>query len=260
MRVWAVGPLIGIFVATAISQGPPDASFSVASVKRDTQFTRQALRQDERGVRYTYIPLNRILMDAYQIRLYQLAGPSWLSSEFYDIEAKAPEGATVDQIPGMLRQLLSERFGAAVHWENREMGGYTLQVDRAGSKLKECRPEDCPREFFMGSPKSGFLRLQARTPGKLADQLAGVLKEPVIDITGLSGTWSIQLNTHQLDADTSQDGTPDRITISGQTIDIPASTPSVFDALKEVGLRLVHQRVTIKMLVVDHIERNPTEN
>jgi uncharacterized protein (TIGR03435 family) len=254
--------LIGIFVETAISQEPPDASFGVASVKRDIQFTRPAQREDERGVKYTYISLGRVLMNAYRIQQYQLAGPSWLNSEYYDIEAKAPEGATVSQIPGMLRQLLNERFGAAVHWESREIGGYTLQLDKTGPKLKECKLDECPREGLLvqAGGGAGFLRFQARTTGKLADQLAGVLKEPVIDMTGLSGTWSIHLNTHKLDADANQTGTADRITIGGQTIDIPESTPSVFDALKEVGLRVVHQRLTIRSLVVDHIERSPTEN
>lgn len=57
--VWVVASLIGVFAGSAISQESPDASFSVASVKRDNQFTRPALREDERGVKYTYISLVR---------------------------------------------------------------------------------------------------------------------------------------------------------------------------------------------------------
>jgi uncharacterized protein (TIGR03435 family) len=252
--------LIGIFGRPAMSQEARDPAFSVASVKRATQFTRAPQREDERGVKYPYMPLSRVLLKAYRIQPYQLAGPSWLSSEYYDIEAKAPEGTTVGQIPGMLRELLKDRFGAAVHWQDREMGGFTLQVAKEGAKLKECKVDECPHEgLLMQGGGKGFLRFDARTTGKLAEQLSGVLKEPVIDMTGLSGTYSIHLNTHTPDADSDQQQ-PERINVGGQVIDIPGSTGSLFDVLKEVGLRVVHQKLTVKSLIVDRIERTPTEN
>ncbi|HEX5432182.1 MAG TPA: TIGR03435 family protein [Bryobacteraceae bacterium] len=258
---------IGIFVEPAISQGSPDASFSVASVRRNPHFTFPAVRdrEDERGVTYTYIPLRNVFLKAYRIQPYQFVGPSWLGSEHYDINARAPEGATVAQIPGMLRRLLSERFGAAVHWENREMKGYALKLDRGGPKLKACKLEDCPREYWMTSiSKAGVAggseRIQARTTGKLAQYLSTVLKEPVVDMTGLDGTYSIQLNTHDPLSTGVTPGGGGRINIGGQPVDIPESTPSVFEAVKKLGLRLDHERLTIRSLVVDHVEQTPTEN
>jgi hypothetical protein len=67
--------LIRIFAQAAIGQGARDPAFSIASVKRVTQFTRPALREDERGVKYTYIPLSRVLLKVCGIQQYQFSDP-----------------------------------------------------------------------------------------------------------------------------------------------------------------------------------------
>ncbi len=255
----------GVLFSVAFGQKPQETGFDVASVRKDIQLTRPTVREDAGSVSYTYIALNLVILKAYQIKPHQLSGPSWLSSEFYDIHATLPEGSTPGQIPEMLRRLLKERFNAVVHWEDRQMMGYALELVKRPPKFKECKSDECPRELIISQGGTngfgrGMIRLQSRTFGKLADQLAGVLQEPVIDETGLAGTYVIALNTHALGIDDNESGHSDRITVDGQAIDIPETTPSVFDALKELGLRVVHRKLTIKRLVVDQINRIPTEN
>ena len=65
---------------------------------------------------------------------------------------------------------------------------------------------------------------------------------PVIDQTGIKGIFRIKVNY-----------APDT--------DPNSSFPSIFTALQEtLGLKLVPQSVPVEMLVIDHVDRIPTEN
>lgn len=260
----AISTLAGclcVAVALSLACDGQDIGFAAASVKQAPGVGRPTVREDAARVAYTYAGMSTLIRKAYAVQGYQVVGPSWLNSEFYDIQATLPEGATVAQIPEMLRELLKDRFHASVHWEDRETSGYALELAGGARRPKECRDDDCPRDglmFRMGG--DSFYRLQARTSGKLAGYLFGLLKEPVVDETGLTGTYALELNTHALEAPNDGAGVASSLTIEGRTIDIPGTTPLVFDALKELGLRVVHRKLTIKSLVFDRLDRVPTEN
>lgn len=64
-------------------------------------------------------PLKVVLAEAFKVKNYQIAGPSWLDQDCFEIVAKMPEGATSDQIPAMLHALLVERFKLAARKEDR---------------------------------------------------------------------------------------------------------------------------------------------
>jgi uncharacterized protein (TIGR03435 family) len=69
-----------------------------------------------------------------------------------------------------------------------------------------------------------------------------VVKKAVIDKTGLTGLYDIDLRYNWNDA-------PD------------SHYPDIFAALQEqLGLKLVPQNVTVDMLVIDHVDRIPTDN
>ena len=64
---------------------------------------------------------------------------------------------------------------------------------------------------------------------------------PVVDKTGIKGNYDIVL-------DYAPDGVAD------------SPLPSIFTALQELGLKVEAQKVPVEMLVIDHVERIPTEN
>jgi uncharacterized protein (TIGR03435 family) len=66
---------------------------------------------------------------------------------------------------------------------------------------------------------------------------------PVVDRTGLTGTFDLRLEWRRVDE--LQNGA------TGQTI---------FEALNKLGLNLEKKRETAEMLIVDNCERMPTEN
>jgi uncharacterized protein (TIGR03435 family) len=90
------------------------------------------------------------------------------------------------------------------------------------------------------------LTAQSASMAKLADYLASTLGGPVVDMTGLTGVYDFKL-----------EWVPDE---SKSTAGGP-SGPSIFTALQEqLGLRVRARKVPLEILVVDHVEREPTEN
>jgi uncharacterized protein (TIGR03435 family) len=55
----------------------------------------------------TNIPLKVLITNAYQLSFFQvIGGPEWVSTDRFDIAAKAPDGAPPDQTRAMVRTLL----------------------------------------------------------------------------------------------------------------------------------------------------------
>jgi len=75
---------------------------------------------DPERITWTGATLNGILIAAYGVKADQIAGPGWLGSQRYDIEAKVPPGATKAQLNMMLQNLLADRFRLALHRETKE--------------------------------------------------------------------------------------------------------------------------------------------
>jgi uncharacterized protein (TIGR03435 family) len=87
---------------------------------------------------------------------------------------------------------------------------------------------------------------------KLAIILAGQLGRPVTDNTGLKGEYDIRLYWV---TDTLRSGTPSPAGADGD--EGPTITQAIQDQL---GLRLEAKKGPVDCLIVDHIERAPTEN
>ena len=98
----------------------------------------------------------------------------------------------------------------------------------------------------MKSILEQFWRLTDFFRSLLAEQLSGMLDRPVVDQSGLEGDWVIDL---QWTLDSSDAPGADSI------------APSIFTAMQEqLGLRLVAGKGPVRQLVVDHVEKLPTEN
>lgn len=216
----------------AYSQGNPPA-FEVASIKPAAPQTmgRMMVRMggDAGRVDYANVSLKDVLARAYDVKRYQITGPSWLDSERYDITAKVPDGVPKEQIPAMLQALLSERFKMTIHRETKEQPVYALIVGKGGPKLTKSDPNDAPGPGGPGGPsagamvKGGFgpggpggpggappkgammmeiggpggnarMRANAVTMPKFCDMLSNMLDRPVVDMTEVEGNYDIALD------------------------------------------------------------------
>lgn len=199
-------------------------------------------------------------------------------SQRWDITAKLPatgEGAPniVNGRPQppplsigleMLRGLLLDQFDLKTHSENREVKVYVLAV--ASDKREMTQAGESERAGCQPDPnaKKPFTNIQAMISCKntsmteLAQNLqqwAGAyIDHPVVDDTGLQGGWDFLLGW-----------TPKAILQAPSPAQTPggASDPSgisVFDAVKkELGLKLIEQKRSIPVIVVDHVSEKPIE-
>jgi len=202
-------------------------------------------------------PPRPVLAEAFNVKMDQIVGPSWLDADCFAIVAKMPEGATRDQVPAMLQALLVERFHLAAHKESHTSAGYALVVDKNGPKLKAADP-DSPKSgqvtFASGPGVSGIKG--STTMAVLVRNISRSLHSPVEDLTGLKGKYDIDVSW-----------APDRAVVPlGADAAAAASLPTgaaadIFTALREsLGLKLEPRKEQVETLIIDHIERVPTEN
>lgn len=138
-------------VAAPQAQETVPQSFEVASIKPSAPDTRGMMKMGTSpGGRYTAsgITVKILIQQAYDLKDFQISGgPSWLTSERYDIVAKADmPNINRDQLKVLLQSLLAERFNLKVHRETKELPIYTLVVGKNGHKLheSEVKPDDAP--------------------------------------------------------------------------------------------------------------------
>lgn len=235
--------------------------FEVTSIRRSKSDQPSLIGGEGRGrYRATNVPIVLLIRMAYGIDDYQLVGaPDWISSERYDIEAKM-DGSESQEQGLLLQEMLKDRFKLKVHGEAKEVSVYFLVPSKGGPKVKAgpCTPQD-PNAPIVRGPKQtascGFsgvtdfsLLATSIDATRLADLLSGILERRVLDKSGLSGRFDVDLSFRPDDLGPENSNGPF------------ANLPSIFVALEEhLGLKLQTGRAPIDALVIDHIER-PSEN
>jgi bla regulator protein blaR1 len=236
-------------------------TFEVASVKPSNSNDPRTLIQvlAGGGLRTSGATLRFLVTQAYQVRAFQiLDGPGWIGTDRFDIiatvdrskpgpdEPADPTKLTAAQLSTMqdqmrprLAALLAERFGLKVHREMREQPIYELIAGKGGPKVEAVSGNfkglHIARNQFEG---------EGATMDMLSTALANQVERPVVDRTGLAGSFNFKLNWASLDAATTSD----------------ESGPSIFTAVREqLGLELRAAKGPAEVLIIDHVER-PTAN
>jgi len=304
-------------------------AFEVATIKPSAPLDPAAVRDGKAhtGTRFDAgridmgtVSLFRLICAAYRVKPYQVKGPDWMKTTMFDIQAKIPDGGTVEQIPEMMRELLVERFGLKTHRDSQVQPVYALVVAKGGPKMKKSVPDSPPpaadvskqigeanadsmsmptpqgdvritrngqgislempggeisgriRMTVIGGP-GGPPRLHLESSGSMkafAEMLSvGVVDRPVVDMTGLPGTYELAVDLSEEDAINvarasmilgpgAGGGT------TGRPSDIAgASDPSgtsITTSIQKLGLKLEPRKLPLGLLVVDHIEKTPTGN
>lgn len=238
--------------------------FDVATVKanaaNDNRFMIRPLPGG--GLTITGVPLKMLIMEAYDVRTFQVSGgPGWMSTERWDIQAKA-EGVQgqlpIGQTLKMLQALITDRFKLEVHHETREMTVYALVVGKNGSKLTPHTGEP-PQPGERLRVRRGTLTVKQGGIATLVRQLTLQVGRRVIDKTGLTGEYDFTLEW----APEPGQGGPESIGLPPTLEPLQASDskgPSIFTAVQEqLGLRLDAQKGPVDIIVIDRVEK-PNEN
>src|SRR5215831_13570719 len=125
-------------------------------------------------------------------------GPNWLELDRFDIYAKAPLDTPPETIRLMLQALLRGRFGLVIHEDMRPLPAFALTVGENKPKMTESNGSTVPGCEYQPAI-SGFQVNACRniTMDAFAQRLRQIapdyLAAPVVDETGLEGTWDFDL-------------------------------------------------------------------
>jgi len=300
MRANAVAGLMSLLLLApnaSRGQAPAKLEFEVASVRASPALSgRDALplggaqsggpgTDDPVRIVFSHAPLERIIADAFDLTWDQITGPD-SAGQRYDIVAKVPEGSTAEQAMQMLQNLLVERFHLAYHLQTKVVPGYELTVAAGGSKLKESAADPnapvpaarsdaasmtdedgfpvlppgvrqgmrAPRgrvlARFGDTSVSEFARwLGARLPPEMVREGGGIrsVSAPILDKTGLTERYDFTFD------------------YAGTVVVSPGILPSIRSSVesalvKQLGLKLVEAKIPWDILVIDHVDKTPTEN
>jgi uncharacterized protein (TIGR03435 family) len=244
---------------------PAPSEFEVADIKPSRPGTKPDVnfrpggRLDVQG-----LTLKNLIGAIWDVDDNMIAGgPKWLDSDHYDIVAKAPEGAPEDTLKVMARALLIERFKLATHNEDRPVPVYALVAGKS-PKLKEGDPtarSGCKMSIGQTGSGAGTIPLrictcQNTTMAQFAEFIrpnaAAYLDHPVVDLTGLKGSYDFVVNwtgKGMLKAGQGRGGD------DGGATD-PSGALTVFEAVdRQLGLKLESRKHPLPVLVVDHAEQ-----
>lgn len=241
--------------------------------------------------------LSELIGMAYKVKYYQIQGPDWLGpmGSRFDILAKMPEGATKDDVPQMLQALLADRFKLTLHRTSKDSQVYALEIAKTGLKMKETPPDvpvvpssdpDAPKPdtnmkisgtmekgmTVSNSPAGtqkvtmvdGVMHVEAsKMPmPMLCEALSRYVDHPVVDMTELKGNYQVVLDISQEDI---------RAVMRSLGVAAPAAAPgapdaaaelgsSIVNSVQQLGLKLNARKMPIEMIVIDRLEKLPTEN
>ena len=264
---------------------PAPTEFEVAEVKPNASSDNRRMFRIQRGGRVSVTGMNLrfLIQQAWNISEDMLIGaPKWLDEDRFDIVAKAPaeESADVDfdSVLVMMRALLKERFKLEVHTEDRPLNAYTLMAGKPKMKkadpssrtmFKEGAASDAKDPRNANPALSRLVTVQNMTMAQFAQQLQdiapGYIKVPVLDATGIEGGWDFTLSfspagLFQPGRGGGARGGDAAAAPSGEASE-PTGGLTLPEAIeKQLGLKLVLQKRTVPVLVIDHVEQKPTEN
>ncbi len=247
-----------------------------------------------------YVTMKNILTQAFGVKANQITGPAWLDKtdgDHFDIVAKVPTGASKEDGKTMFQNLLVERFGLAFHRETKDLPGYELVVGRNGPKLRESEinanpppapPTGQPFKFETdrngipqlpagragvlvgGGPGRNIISARQQTMAQLASFLESRIGKPVVDKTGLTAKYDYAfafdpeglVGGFRPPAESAPASQTAGAATAPPAFDTSANpAPNLFTAVQqELGLRLDQKKVTVELVVIDRLEKVPTEN
>jgi uncharacterized protein (TIGR03435 family) len=286
LQAAAPGPSFEVASVRPASSNPPYTPIAAAGDIKGGPGTGDPTRMT-----FTWVLARVLLMNAFELPLDQISGSDWVmgNDARFDISALVPAGTTKKQANEMLLNLLKERFHLTYHSEKKNFDAYALDVAKGGPKLKDAAPADGPlpeapqpgtiataapldrdgfpqlpagRPGFQGRGQNGVTHWTFRmeTPQQLSTLLLFTLwGSRIVDKTGLTGPYDFTLEF-------SNEGLPGPmgrglVAPPPGEADQPDAAPDLFSALeKQLGLKLEKSKTQLDVIVIDHMDKQPTEN
>ncbi len=273
-------PLLSLtFAVISPAAAQNKLEFEAASVRQSGQPSQECFGKslgpgtaDPTRVHYGCYSVIAVIMDAYSLAPYRLVNTEKANGIYVDISATMKPGTTRVEMQQMLQNLLAERLHLRTRTEMRDSTVYELAVEKGGPKLKAHVESRSAPNTIAGPLKTGAdgmpdfpsvagqitggfgSPLKTRAIGTavpvsdLATYLESRLRAPVTDKTGLQGTYDFRLDF--LDPNYDNPLSPDADAFPP----LPAALSS------QLGLRLESKKGPVPYLVIESIDKTPTEN
>jgi uncharacterized protein (TIGR03435 family) len=205
-------------LALAAQQTAP--TFEVASIRpsADPAASEDSEVQPSGRFVVTNMTLDNLVRGVFEVQRHELIigdrVPSWFTSEKWDIVGKGPpitdEGAQRPMLRTMMQNLLIERFRLVTRRERRERPVYALAVARRDRRLgPQLRPSSADCGALLAAFRASGARQAPDSPvcglfaprglfrgrgvlmGDLTRALTRVADRPVMDATGLTGSFDL---------------------------------------------------------------------
>jgi uncharacterized protein (TIGR03435 family) len=217
---------------------------------------------DAKGVR-----IKDMILFAYDVEEDWIrGGEKWLETDRYDILAKTAPTESADTIRVLVQNAMATRFKLKVHKEAQPVTVYALTANK--SKLKPADPNSrstCTRSFVDGAQTLVCTNTTMEQFAKKIRDVAGAyLEHPVVDLTGLKGAYDFTLAWAPRNRTLGNGPQVQPTTESGPVpvaSDRGAGVLTLYEAVdRQMGLKLATQKHPMQVVVIDHMERTPTEN
>jgi uncharacterized protein (TIGR03435 family) len=251
---------LALFSATAHSQTQPDRpQFDAASVKINQSSDRPSTHYDATRVILVKASIKHLVLRAYPLPDYELVLPDWVAgdrgSRGYDVSVTFPAGTSDERVQLMFQDLLATRFGLTTHRETRDVKAFEVRATEQGSRLRKAVNSAPPTDFpkYSTSVEKGEWHMTSQLGGAPSGlTVAGfldalntlrILDRPLVDASGIQGYYDVDLTA---------------------PAEVPANKPDPSELLgaldKQLGLKATLKTLSLRMLVIDHMERMPTGN
>lgn len=208
------------------------------------------------------VPLKTLLLYAFETgERWVVNLQKWMEADLYDLSAKAPATDADNQsVRDMLKSLLAARFQLKTHYEDRPEPVYVLTAPKRATRLAPAdaaAPSNCKSRMGAGGETTFACRntTMAQFAERLGESAGAWFDQPVIDETGLPGAYDFSIfwasKARYLAPPAADDAnTPD-----------PPGGVTAFHAVEQLlGDRVESQRRPRRVLVIDSIERRPSDN
>jgi uncharacterized protein (TIGR03435 family) len=207
-----------------------------------------------RFVAHQATPLD-LITTAYKVDADAVTGgPPGLAFDRYDIAAKLPAGTKESDTQRMLQSLLTDRFKLVAEAQTKPLPSFLLKLGKGANKMKPAADpasgSDCqyhpstPETPNTQPPPTVTLNCTNMTMEQFAEELRDFgwqsLNHPVVDTTGLKGTWDFDFLF------TWQPGTPGALTL--------------FDSVDKLGLKLEAGTAPRPAIAITSMAETPTPN
>lgn len=202
--------------------------------------------------------------------------PKAADSQIWEITAKlpssgdgAPVGGGARPLPPprtivmeMLRGLLADQFELKIHRENREVTVYAMTLpgkpkmtQATGNERMSCKADPAAVKPFPDMVT--MVRCTNITMAEFAEnleQVTGYFDHPIVDATGLQGGWNFLFGFSRNQALRP----PNPNQQPGDAAE-PIGITSYEAVERMLGIKLVKQKRSIPVIVVDHVDEKPIE-